>query len=84
MWYEILYRVLSIINYCILIVIAVPLLLQIFYVLASFIKKKTWPESEKKARIAYLIPACNEEDVIYDTVKDILENQDYPADKLDV
>ena len=84
MWYEILYRVLSIINYCVLIIIGIPLLLQIFYVLASFVRKKTWAVSEKKAKIAYLIPACNEEDVIYDTVKDILEGQSYPRDKYDV
>ena len=33
MWYEILYRVLSIINYIVLIVLAIPLLVQISFVL---------------------------------------------------
>lgn len=84
MWYEILYRVLSIINYAILILIAIPLFIQIMYVLLSFLKKKTWPESRVKGRIAYLIPAYNEEDVIYDTVKSIIDNQKYPRDKFDV
>lgn len=84
MWYEILYRVLSIINYVILILIAIPLTIQILYVLLSFLKKKTWPKSEVKGRIAYLIPAYNEEDVIYDTVKSIIDNQNYPRDKFDV
>ncbi len=84
MWYEILYRVLSIINYVVLIVIAIPVLLQLFYVCASFVKKRTFPKSEKKGRIAYLIPAHNEEKVIYNTVKKVLDGQKYPRDKFDV
>ena len=50
MWHEILFRVLSIINYAVLIVIAIPLLLQLIYVLFAFIPKKRWPKSEKKGR----------------------------------
>lgn len=84
MWYEYLYRVLSIVNYIVLLLIGIPLLIQILYVLFSFVKKKTWPESETKAKIAYLIPAHNEEDVIYNSVKSILDNQKYPRDKFDV
>ncbi|MBD5632077.1 MAG: glycosyltransferase family 2 protein [Clostridia bacterium] len=84
MWHEIVYRVLSIINYAVLITIAIPLLLQIFYVLFFFVKKKTFKPSEEKGRIAYLIPAHNEEDVIYDSVKTIFDNQNYPRDKFDV
>ncbi|MDE6505034.1 MAG: glycosyltransferase [Clostridia bacterium] len=84
MWYEILYRVLSIINYIILILIALPLLLQILYVALSFLKMKTWKKSDKQCRIAYLIPAHNEDAVIYDTVKSIIEKQQYPREKFDV
>lgn len=84
MWYEILFRVLSIINYAILILIAIPLLIQILYVAFSFVKKKTYPKSEVKGRIAFLIPAYNEEDVIYDTVKSVIDKQNYPRDKFDV
>ena len=84
MWHEYLFRVLSIVNYAILIVIAIPLLVQICYVLFCFVKKKTWPKSEKKAKIAYLIPANNEAAVIEGTVKNILEGQDYPCDKFEV
>ena len=68
MWHEILFRILSIINYVVLIIIAIPLLLQIFYVLFSFVKKKTWKESAVKGRVAYIITAHKEEDVIYDTL----------------
>lgn len=84
MWYEILYRVLSIINYILLCMIAIPLIPQICYVLFSFVKKKTFPKSEVKGRIAFLIPAHNEADVIYDTVKSVIEKQNYPRDKFDV
>lgn len=84
MWYEVLYRVLSIINYAVLIIIAIPLLWQIFYVLMFFVRKKTWKRSEIKGRIAYLIPAHNEEDVIFDTVDSIIKNQNYPRELFDV
>lgn len=84
MWYEILYRVLSILNYIVLIVVAIPILLQIMYVALSFVKKRTWEKSEKKGRIAYIIPAYNEEDVIYDTVRSVIDGQNYPRDKFDV
>lgn len=84
MWYEILFRVLSIINYVILGIIGIPMLVQVLFVLFAWVKKKTYPKSEKKGRIAYIIPAYNEEDVIYDTVKDALENQDYPKELFDV
>lgn len=84
MWYEYLYQVLSIINYIVLIIIAVPLLIQILYVVFAWVKKKTYPKSDKLAKIAYIIPAYNEESVIYDTVKDALNNQDYPKELYDV
>lgn len=84
MWYEILYQVLSIINYVILIIIAIPLVVQILYVLFAWVKKKTYPSSKKRAKIAYLIPACNEEDVIFDTVKDLIDNQKYNKEDYDV
>ena len=84
MWHEVLFRVLSIVNYIVLILIAIPLALQIFYVLFAFVKKKTWRKSQKKGRIAFLIPAHDEETVIAETVRSILTGQDYPKELLDV
>jgi len=85
MWYEILYRVLSIINYVVLFIIGVPLISEIIEIIVALItKKKKFPKSDKKAKIAYLIPAYNESDVIYDTVKDALDNQDYPKELFSV
>lgn len=84
MWYEILYRVLSIINYVVLIVIAIPVLIQLLYVLFAWVKKKRFPKSETKGRIAYIIPAHNEESVIFDAVKDVMDNQEYPSELYDI
>ncbi len=84
MWHEILYRILSSINYVILILIAIPLLIQILYVLFSWVKKKTYPKSDKKAKIAFIIPAHNEDDVIEGTVSSIINNQQYPKELFDV
>ena len=58
MWYEILYRVLSIINYVVLFIVGIPLLSEIFEIIVALVtKKKKFPKSDKKAKIAYLIPA---------------------------
>lgn len=84
MWYEILYRVLSIINYIILIILGVPLAIQVFNVLFCWIKKRTYPKSKVKGKIAFILPAHNEASVIYDSVRDLLTNQNYPKDKYDV
>ena len=43
-----------------------------------------FPKSDKKARIAYLIPARNEEDVIFDSVDDLIKTQKYPRELFDV
>lgn len=85
MWYEILYRVLSIINYVVVGIFAFLLLVQLIEILASlFHKKIKYPKSEKKARIAYIIPAHNESDVIFSSVDDLIKTQNYPRDLFDV
>ena len=85
MWHEIVYRVLSIINYAVLTIVLLPLIMEVFEILLGIIlRKKKFPKSDKKAKIAYIIPAYNEADVIYDTVKDALDNQDYPKELYEV
>ena len=41
MWHEVLFRVLSIVNYVVLIIVAVPVVLQVAYILLGFLPKKT-------------------------------------------
>lgn len=84
MWYEVLYRTLSIVNYVVLIVLAMPILVQLLYIFLFFVKKTKFPKSEKKARIGILIPAHNESSVIYRTVKNLFDKQNYPKDMFDV
>ncbi len=84
MWHEVLFQVLSIINYVVLIIIAVPLLWQIIVVFAALLPKKKYPKSEVKGRIAFLIPAHNEENVIFDTVSDLVARLNYPRELYDV
>ena len=83
-WHETLYDVLNIINNVILTVIGVPFFLQLIYMCTFWVKKKVFPKSKKKNRICVLIPAHNESDVIYDTVKSIYERQNYPKELFDV
>ena len=49
-----------------------------------FIPKKTFPKTEKKNKICILIPAHNEEDVIYETIKEIYDHQNYPKELYDI
>ncbi len=85
MWYEILYRVLSIINYVVLIIVGIPLLWQVIcIILGMILPKKKWARSNEKGKIAFLIPAYNEQDVIYDTVKDLIDKLNYPRELFDV
>lgn len=77
MWHEILYNVLNNINNVILTLIGIPFFIQIIFMLFGWLKKKTYPKTEKKNRIAVIIPAHNEEDVIYNTVKRVYERQNY-------
>ena len=84
MWYETLYKVLDTINVVILYVIGVPFFLQLIYMLLFWIPKKKWKKTDKINRIAVVIPAHNEEDVIYDTVRLVIEKQKYPRDMFDI
>ena len=49
-----------------------------------WLREKHFPQSENYCRAAVIICARNERDAIADTIKDLLENQDYPKDKFDV
>ena len=84
MWYETLYKVLDTINVVILYVIGVPFFLQLIYMLLFWLPKKKWKKTDKINRIAVVIPAHNEADVIYDTVRLVIEKQKYPREMFDV
>ena len=52
MWHETLYNVLNTINTVVLSIIGIPFFLQVLYMLFFRIKKKTFPKSEKKGKVA--------------------------------
>lgn len=85
MWYEKVYDFLQIFTLVVgLVFVLLPTLQQIFYMLFSGLKKKTFPKSSKKAKIGVVIPAHNEESVIYDTIRAIYEKQNYPKDLITI
>ena len=84
MWWDNLYKVLETINTVILYVIGVPFFLQMIFMLLFWIPKKKFKKTEKINKIAIIIPAHNEEDVIYDTIRSLIEKQKYPRDMYDI
>lgn len=84
MWHVQLFNVLTNINNVILFLIGIPFGLQILYMLLFWLPKKTYRKSEKLHRICVVIPAHNEGDVIYNTVKLLFDKQTYPKELFDV
>ena len=83
-WFHWVYYYLTQVNVGILIFIGIPFAIQMIYMLLFWLPKKKFKKTDKINRIALVIPAHNEEDVIYDTVKDVIENQKYPREMFDV
>lgn len=83
-WHEILYSILNQINVVVLFLIGIPFSIQLIYMLFFWVKKTTFKKSEVKGKACIVIPAHNEEDVIYSTVKNIIDKQNYPKDKIDI
>ena len=84
MWHVELYNVLTVINNVILILIGIPLFMQFVFMLLFWLPKKKFKKSDKKHRICVVIPAHNEADVIYNTVRLLYEKQTYPKELFDV
>lgn len=84
MWHVTLYNVLTQINNVLLILIGIPFILQFLYMFLFWLPKRKFKKSEEKMRICVIIPAHNEADVIFDTVKLLFERQTYPKELFDV
>jgi cellulose synthase/poly-beta-1,6-N-acetylglucosamine synthase-like glycosyltransferase len=81
---EIFYRTLEIINYVCCGISTLLFVVQMIYILFIWLPPKHFKESTDYHKMAVLIVARNESDVIGDTVKSLLEKQTYPRDKFDV
>ncbi len=81
---EIFYQFLEGLNYVAIILASLGLLPQLIFVFFGGMKPKVFAPAKEKRKIAVIIPAHNEGDVIGGTVRSILQNQDYPKDRFDV
>ncbi len=81
---EIAYRVFEIINYVVIILTTIGFGFQLVMILFFWLKEKKFKEAKTLHKIAVLFPAHNEESVIYGSVRDIFENQDYPKELFEV
>lgn len=81
---EIFYRILEVINWIVIGISIITFAFQFVMILFVPLKEKHFKKSEKKNRIAILICAKNEEEVIERTVKYYKDNINYPKDKYDI
>jgi hypothetical protein len=72
---EIFWRTLEIINWVVIVISTICFGFQFIMILFFWLKEKHFKPSEDYGRAAVVICARNEEDVIADAVKDLLENQ---------
>lgn len=81
---EIVWKTLEVINWIVIVISTICFGFQLIMILFFWLKEKHFKPSEDYGRAAVVICARNEEDVIADAVKDLLENQNYPRDRFDV
>ena len=81
---EIFWRTLEIINWVVIAISTICFGFQLFMILFFFLKEKHFKPSEDYGRIAVLVCARNEAEVIAGTVSEIINKQNYPRDRFDV
>jgi cellulose synthase/poly-beta-1,6-N-acetylglucosamine synthase-like glycosyltransferase len=81
---HIIYQILEYINYIFIALCTVSFLFQIVMIVFCWLPEKHFKPSEDYHRIAIVIAARNEKDVIADSVTSFLTKQNYPKDKFDV
>ena len=81
---DLTYTILYYINWIFIYIASFGTIFQFVYILFVWLKPKTFKPSLQKNRIAIIIPARDEEEVIGETVKSLRANQDYPRDLFDL
>lgn len=79
----VVYTILEIINYVFIGLTSIGFLFQIVMIFFFFLKPKKFKESDKKAKIAVIVPVHNEEGVIGATL-DAIYGSNYPQELYDV
>lgn len=72
------------INFVAILLVTIQFIPQALFYLCFWLPRKHWKPSTDYKKIAVIIAAHNEEDVIYETVKYIKDKMDYPKDKYNV
>lgn len=72
------------INFVAIILVTLQFFPQALFYFFFWLKRKHWKPSDTYKKIAIVIAAHNEEDVIYDTIQYLKNELDYPKDKYDV
>lgn len=78
------YLTLEIINYVCCAISSVGFVVQLIYIFFIWLPPKHFPSAKTYHKIAVVIAAKDESDVIGETVESLLKNQTYPKDKFDV
>jgi len=71
------------VNIVVIIIVASTFIFQLIFMAFFWLKGKKYPETDNYHKFTFAIRACNEEDVIADSVDSCLK-VDYPKDKLQV
>lgn len=80
----ILYDILYWVNWIFIGITSLGLVIQVFFILLCWLPRRRFKKAEVQHKYAIIIPACNEADVIENTVKELLEKQTYPKELYDV
>lgn len=81
---ETFYHVFEYLNYFFIAVCTVSFLFQIVMILFFWLPEKHFKKSEDFHKVAIIIPARNEEEIIAPTLKSLQNDLDYPKDKYDL
>lgn len=84
MWYDVVRKVLDILNFTLGALFFLAYLYQLIYIIIGLVRKKpNYKEATKNHRIAAVISARNEKDVLPHLI-DSIRRQDYPQELLDI
>lgn len=79
-----IFIILYYINFAAIILVTLQFIPQGLFYLFFWLPRKHFKPSTNYKKVALIIPAHNEEEVIYHTVRYLYDNLDYPKDKFDV
>lgn len=77
---DIIFAILFYINSVMVAIVTVSFIPQFLFYLFFFLKRRHWKEHSPEKKFAILVPAHNEEEVIAETVRHLLEDMNYPKE----